>query len=226
MSDLTVLYVEDNEQLRRAFKEYLEERGAAVTTCPDSQIAEAFSQPSAYDVFVAHSIDAVKTVRKRAPKTPVILMSGDITERRYEAECQTIAVDAWVDKGHSWPQDVLREVEALAKKTHPDSNISMRRKSPNPPPCLLESYEGDVVESHGGTVVVIYEVGDDEVEQIYEQEQFVDGRLPSEGARLRVRVEVTELPTSKVKTPEKIITEPRDDPGNYGPDKLTEPIDF
>lgn len=59
--------------------------------------------------------------------------------------------------------------------------------------CLSEVYEGVVKGGDARRVVVVYEVGDDLVEQIYSIEQFLEGNVPSVGDRLVVCVHVAQL---------------------------------
>jgi len=65
---------------------------------------------------------------------------------------------------------------------------------------MFESYEGVVQVVHEDRVTVIYEVGDELVEQTYTKEQFTDGQLPAVGDRLAVYVHVAELPREEEPT--------------------------
>ncbi len=59
---------------------------------------------------------------------------------------------------------------------------------------MVEIHEG----RHGqgnNSVVVLYEIDDDLVEQQYERDQFMDSWLPEEGDRLAVHVHVFQLPS-------------------------------
>jgi len=59
---------------------------------------------------------------------------------------------------------------------------------------MFETYTGEVVRVHGDRVVVVYEVGEDLVEQTYVRGQFLDRQLPKKGDRLAVYVTVAEVP--------------------------------
>ena len=64
-------------------------------------------------------------------------------------------------------------------------------------PVMQETYDGVVVDACGDTAIVIYDVGEDRVEQTYHQSQFIGKRLPAQGTRLRIQVDMFELPTEK-----------------------------
>jgi len=215
MSTCRILHCEKRAEFRAAFASVAEPLGAVVQGYFDDREVIDIGPHSHYDfVFLDSSgVDVAKLLQEQNPSVLTIVLAADVSAERQNAiESKGLRVDAYIDKNLEWSEKVKRHIGEL---------VSRRATA-----CLLEVYEGDVVESHDGTVVVIYEVDDDMVEQVYEQNQFVDGRLPAEGARLRVRVEVTELPASDVEASEKITMERRDDPGKCGPDKLTEPIDF
>ena len=53
----------------------------------------------------------------------------------------------------------------------------------------IKSYEGQVVESHDGTMVVLYDIDDDIVEEAYGESQIV-GELPPKGTLLKVSIEI------------------------------------
>ncbi len=62
---------------------------------------------------------------------------------------------------------------------------------------MVETYEGVVEHVHGDTVVVVYDVSGKIIEQTYERNQFLEGRLPEVDTPLVVYVTVaqTEPPT-------------------------------
>lgn len=94
------------------------------------------------------------------------------------------------------------------------------------PLVMQETHDGVVKEAFCDTAVVIYDVGEDRVEQTYDQSQFIDERLPSEGTRLRVKVEVFELPADESEDFDDEIVELTDEAIAHGPEKLTEPTEF
>lgn len=57
---------------------------------------------------------------------------------------------------------------------------------------INESYDGQVVHVAEETVVVVYRVNNDLVEQTYVKDQFKGGKFPSVGTCLRVSVTVVE----------------------------------
>src|SRR5262249_22548073 len=58
---------------------------------------------------------------------------------------------------------------------------------------MSESHEGVVEDSHGDTVVVVYDVQGDIIEQTYVRSQFIGGRLPEIDTRLVAYVHVVEV---------------------------------
>ena len=94
------------------------------------------------------------------------------------------------------------------------------------PLVMQETYDGVVVEARGDTAIVIYDVGEDRVDQTYDQSQFVGERLPAEGTRLRVKVEVFELPADEFEGFDDEEVELTDESIARGPEKLTEPTEF
>ena len=90
---------------------------------------------------------------------------------------------------------------------------------------MTESYEGIVDDLRGDKVVVMYDVNGDIVEQIYERDQFIDGRLPDIGTRLAVFVNVAEV---KLRSVESGIEEKRthDEPADTGRKPLSGTIEF
>jgi len=66
---------------------------------------------------------------------------------------------------------------------------------------MHESYEGVVKDAWEDGVLVVYEVGDELVEQTYLRSQFLDGELPKLGDRLAVYVHVAKLPPAEEKPP-------------------------
>ena len=59
---------------------------------------------------------------------------------------------------------------------------------------MSESYEGVVKHVSEDTVVVVFEADDDLLEQTYGREQFLDGKLPSEGDAVAAFVHLALLP--------------------------------
>ena len=49
------------------------------------------------------------------------------------------------------------------------------------------SYKGGVASSYGNEVVIVFETEDDIVERTYRQDQFLDGKMPTEGTRVIAR---------------------------------------
>jgi len=218
MSTCRVLHIDDVPEMRDALTQEVKRPGISIDSYEDSQEMLGKSPRGTYDLVVVDrsGFEAAKWLQQQDPSLRVVaLTADDSTERRQDTESEGLRVYKWINKGPEWHQAIRQVIEEIAGARDPDSQ-----------PCMRECYDGDVVESFDGTAVVVYEVGDDLVEQIYEQSQFVGRRLPPKGARLRVHVEVSELRTTEAELPELITPEEMDDRGEYGPDKLTEPTDF
>ena len=88
---------------------------------------------------------------------------------------------------------------------------------------MHESYEGQVQHVGENTVVVVYNVEGELVEQTYEKKQFQDGKLPSRGTCLKTIVCVVEHePQSPADTESEIDT--GDETSQR--DTLTGPVEF
>lgn len=59
---------------------------------------------------------------------------------------------------------------------------------------LAESYEGEVIHVSDDSVVVVFDVRGDLIEQTYVREQFLDGQLPEKGDRLAAYIHIAKLP--------------------------------
>jgi hypothetical protein len=88
---------------------------------------------------------------------------------------------------------------------------------------MHESYEGQVQHVGENTVVVLYNIDGQLVEQTYERKQFKDGKLPRPGTCVRVLVFVVEY-EPKPPTANELESETSDKPSHRKP--LTGPIEF
>jgi hypothetical protein len=89
---------------------------------------------------------------------------------------------------------------------------------------MWESYRGAVVDVHGDTVLVQYDVNGSVIEQTYERSQFLAGRLPSVGDELEVHVIVADArPLAADPDPEE---EHSDDLSSPRRQPLSEPTNF
>jgi len=72
--------------------------------------------------------------------------------------------------------------------------------------CMAESYQGEVMHVSGDSVVVVFEIEGDLVEQTYNRKQFLDSRLPEKGDRLAAYVHIVILPAKEEKNVDEITS--------------------
>jgi hypothetical protein len=90
---------------------------------------------------------------------------------------------------------------------------------------MCESYQGEVVDVHEDSVVVVYGVNGDIIEQTYERSQFLEGHLPEVGAVLAASVMLYEI-DPRVDEPVPVEDERDDDVPSYERKPLDEPTIF
>lgn len=94
-----VLVVEDDERVRGAICDYLEELGYAPEPAADGREAMTCFEKEAFRLVVAdykmpgvNGLEVVKAMRLRDPALPVLMVSGYATEFAWEARALGIAV--------------------------------------------------------------------------------------------------------------------------------------
>ncbi len=83
MSNLTILIVEDEEELRENLSDLLEFKGHSVTACCDGeQAVEQFDQINPQLVLLdiqlpgINGLEVLRTVKAKSPETPVVIVSA------------------------------------------------------------------------------------------------------------------------------------------------------
>lgn len=94
-----VLVVEDDERVRGAICDYLEELGYAPEPAADGREAMARFESDSFRLVVADykmpgisGLEVVKAMRQREPALPVLMLSGYVTEFAWEARALGIVV--------------------------------------------------------------------------------------------------------------------------------------
>ena len=114
-----VLLVDDNDAVRATTAAYLRECGLSVIEAPDAsralEMLETIQVEAVMsDIIMPGEMDGItlaKTIRKRWPKLPVILVSG-YSERAAEAQARGLTV---LNKPYSLP-DLERRLRALVDR--------------------------------------------------------------------------------------------------------------
>jgi two-component system cell cycle response regulator CpdR len=83
MKSLSILYVEDNQELREIFLEMLEAEGREIVACADGEAALALSEARAFDVVLTDislpgmsGTDLARRVLQKDPGRWIVLCSG------------------------------------------------------------------------------------------------------------------------------------------------------
>jgi DNA-binding response OmpR family regulator len=101
-----ILFLDDDEQLTRGFKEYLSEQGYEVDCAQEAEEAEALLAHFPYSVVVTDlrlsklgfgGLEFVKHVRELSRRTRVIVLTG-YSWPEIEAEALSHQIDAFVRK--------------------------------------------------------------------------------------------------------------------------------
>jgi hypothetical protein len=92
--------------------------------------------------------------------------------------------------------------------------------------AMLETHGGVVTERGEDEAVVRYEIGDDVRDHTYQRDQFADERLPDEGDRVRIFVQVTTCPKKPTESADEPGAEERHGGGSKRQRDLTAQPDF
>lgn len=115
-------------------------------------------------------------------------------------------------------------ISYAGRRTHAlDTTASLLLQQTSCQVKMVEVLEGLVEHVHGDSVTVVFDVDDDVWEHIYRRDQFVDGRLPSQGENLTVCVHVLR---GLLEGSQKDEADDFDEWEGYEPKKVKGPIEF
>jgi CheY-like chemotaxis protein len=191
-----VLLAEDDPDIRTILTRRFQDEDIVVREFASGEEVidhlEDLDEPDVVLLDVRMPGDGIATaveIKKKFADTPVLFITAYGDTERTRAEARNVRAAGWIDKGSfNWVDEVAAAVR------HATSLRAIARACREGRLCMTERYEGVVEHVFEDTVVVVYGVGDDLVEQTYERSQFIQHRLPSKGDRLAVHVHVAQLP--------------------------------
>lgn len=209
-----LLVADDDRGIREMLSGHFRGEGLRVRAYSDGNEVmdhlESMEEPDVAVLDIAMPGDGIATavkLKERFANIPVFFFTAYADSERKRAEANNVRAAGWIDKG----PNALEEIDAAVKHTMGLREVARACREGRL--RMAERYDGVVEHVHKDTVVVVYGVGEDLVEQTYERNQFLDRHLPSKGDHLAVFIHVAQLPfpSKKESLDTEVIHEPYED---------------